>query len=103
MEKVLPHLSALLFVLSCEIIAWSADIQPTSSPGNLIVLSVFSNEGDQLSSAILEIIWSQPTLHFFKSAIMYFLILVDFCVGEGSVGSVFCTSISKLFLCNHSG
>jgi len=36
MEKVLPHLSALRFVLSGEIIiAWSADIEATSSPGSL--------------------------------------------------------------------
>ena len=66
MEKVLPHLSALMrFVLSGEIIiAWSADIEATSSPCRQLVLSVFSNEGDQSSSTILEIIWSEPTLHF---------------------------------------
>ena len=35
MEKVLPHLAVLGFVLSREIIAWSADIEPTSSLGDL--------------------------------------------------------------------
>ena len=72
----LAHLSALHFVLSCEVTAWSANNKFTRQP----VLCVFSNEGDQLSSAILEIIWSEPTLHFFKSAIMFLLRLVsNFC------------------------
>ena len=67
MEKVLPHLSALRFVLSGEIIiALSANIEATSSPCRQLVLSVFSNEGDQSSSTIFEIIiYGQNQLFIF--------------------------------------
>ena len=41
------------------------DIEPTTLTIQLL-LSDLSDEGDESSSAILEIIWSESTLHFFK-------------------------------------
>ena len=72
MEKVLPHLSALLFVLSCEIIAWRAD----SSPGNVCCVSSQMKEISHLLPSLK--LYGQNQLFILPKS--FFQILVNYCV-----------------------
>ena len=103
MEKVLPHLYALHFCAEwwnnycIECWHWSNKFI------RQLVLGVFSNEGDQSSSTILEIILSERTLHFFEVChhaciVLHkglFQILVNFCEGSVRGSEGFCTVLAS--------
>ena len=82
----MPHLSALLFVLSCEIIAWSVDIEPKTSPFNFC----------GVTSQIKEISCLLPSLKLYGQNQLSFSLNKFF--GENFGGYLLFSSLGKVNL-----